>query len=561
MTAELITDSKRIQEEIGLCVEDNTLQSGIFLEGPRDRLPILVKGRGGYTLVTRRIEIGNYVGPGRGAKPVRDRGVNLAVYDPYFTMSDVASEYLVYPSEGAAIVGELGIREAIAGRDMPYARYLRLSDEIDLQLRSHVDLGKHFFIYEVDRDDAARQFTYVDPRDIQLAMRMIRQRTHVSEADQAVLLETMNAPRKDPFSLLDPMLREAGVECVFADTQLSIHTLTAVPWEDIRAGEMYAYYRPGTTLLFSTAPQQRPFLRAVGEAEGFGALVENFDIGPVGVEEKSLPVGYVQEMGEARCVGVSKVLTLWRDRHAYQFLPYYIMNGIGNAYALEEAIRFAKDAVQAGASVTERDVDRRYETALRDFTALYRMDGFQLKKYFSGIQVGNRCPFAALSSDYPLTRDMNTLKIDCGAHLFKNGILLSGSDECRSWCLTRNTEEVYELLGKNMREIVIPQIRSGMEGREAYWTGVQALAQHETHLKEIGMLDADFSIRKDYKRNIGHTFSKAESVSVTLDRENRERFEPNLICCVEYHWPYKDQSLGVEDMLLVTSEGSINFVY
>ena len=76
MAIELITDSKRVQKEIGLNLEENTLQSGIFLEGSRDRLPLLVKDGNQYTLFVRRIEIGNYIENGRGAKVIKQKGMN-----------------------------------------------------------------------------------------------------------------------------------------------------------------------------------------------------------------------------------------------------------------------------------------------------------------------------------------------------------------------------------------------------------------------------------------------------------------------------------------------------
>lgn len=562
---ELITDAKSVRNETGLDLDENTLQSGIFLEGPRDRLPILVKGEdGSYTLVTRRIEIGNYIKEGRGAKTIEQKQIKLAVYDNYFTMSDIASEYTVYPSEAEAIQGELGISQAAAYDDMPYARYLRITKSLPLTMKKSVQTNGRFFAYRVDRTYVSDVFTQAAPKDKQLAMDILKERTHVSEKDREILWDYMNKERVDPFALLDHMLEEAQVNRVLADTKLSIHTLTALPWDEIDVGNMFAVYDKEEILLFAASRQDYPFLEPAGEYEGFQAMLKAAASGgSIGIEEKSLPVGYVELIGPDRCTGVSAVLTLWRDLHAYQFLPYYVINGIGNIYALDAAIAFAKSSVNEGRSLTERDIDKRYEEALAEFIGLYHMerDGFSLRKYFSGIQVGNRCPFAALSSDYPLSADMNTLKIDCGAHLFKNGILMSGSDECRSWCLTPETQEVYELLGKITREHLIPNIRDGMKGSEAYWLGVKELARHEKRLKEIGMLVPAFSLENGYERNIGHTFSKAESVSVTLDKRTEAPFRTHMICCVEYHWPYRDQSFGVEDMFFVTPEGAIDFVY
>ena len=58
MSAYLITDSEQIKKEVDLDVDKATMQSKIYLEGSRDRLPILVKNLDSYTLLTRRIEMG-----------------------------------------------------------------------------------------------------------------------------------------------------------------------------------------------------------------------------------------------------------------------------------------------------------------------------------------------------------------------------------------------------------------------------------------------------------------------------------------------------------------------
>ena len=381
MEIELITDSKRVQSEIGLCLEENTLQSGIFLEGPRDKLPVLVKNGSQYTLFVRRIEIGNYIKHGRGAEFIKKAGVQLAVYDPYFTMSEIGAEYKVYPSEGEAIRSELGASKGFAYDDMPYARYLRINNILPLTLSCNVDVQKHFFVYEVDCDYVANAFTNVEPNEIQLALDIMKERTHVSEKDRAALSEVMHCSKENPFDLLDVMLNESGTNCLFADTKLSIHTLTAIPWDEICEGEMYACYKQRKVSLLTTSPQQYSFLRKMGEIDGFSFIMDTImQDGSIGIEEKSLPVGYVNLIGAERCIGVSSMLTRWRDQQAYQFLPYYIINGVGNTYAIETAIQFAKNAVEKDIPITERDIDDQYVSALSDFVEKYHMHDFQLRK-------------------------------------------------------------------------------------------------------------------------------------------------------------------------------------
>ena len=563
MKPELITNSRQIEARTGIPVEAVTLQSTIFLEGPGDRLPLLVRGDDGQmTLLLRRIELGNYLPMGVAEDAALRSGVRLAVYDPYFTMSDIGEEYPVYADEGEAIRAVCGCDAAVAHVDMPYARYRRIAKKLALELTAYDLPWETLYVYEVDRDYVIRRFTEVDPAAISAAKQILKERTHISAADEEYLARLMAAEKDNPFALLDQMLAQAGVRCVLLDTKLSVHTATAMPWDDIQPGRMFARYEQGRIQFFSAVPQVRSFLKPMGEIAGVQALLAEFDGEPaLGIEEKSLPVGIVQTLGAERCKGVSAVLTLWRDRCAWQFLPYYIINGAGNTYALEAGVEYGRHAVETGETVMEQDVDRQYVRALQEFIRMYGLEGYELRKYFSGIQVGGRCPFAALPSRYPLRAGLKTLKLDCGAQLFRDGILLSGSDQCRSWCPDPGAARVQEIIGQVARETVIPAVRSGMEGREAYRIGMRTLAQYTQELWQIGMLPPGFDLIQDYRRNIGHTFSKAESVSVTLDARTAARFETNMICCVEFHWPYQDRSFGVEDMFLVTPDHSINFTY
>ena len=54
MKPELITNSRQIEARTGIPVEAVTLQSTIFLEGPGDRLPLLVRGDDGQAQTDRR---------------------------------------------------------------------------------------------------------------------------------------------------------------------------------------------------------------------------------------------------------------------------------------------------------------------------------------------------------------------------------------------------------------------------------------------------------------------------------------------------------------------------
>lgn len=563
MAIELITASDVIREKIGLCPEDNTLQSGIFREAPRDRLPILAaREDGSYALLARRLEIGNYMGEGRGAQDMKRHRVQLFAYDPYFTMSRIGSEYTVYQTEGSALRDGLKANCVIAHPDMPYGRYCRIEESVQIELANESLPDSTVYCYKVDLSYVAAVFNRIDPNDVQLAMDIMRDCTHVSERDRSILLRYMHDERIDQFSLLSNMMKEANVPQIFADTQLTIHTFTALPWDEIQTGEMFVYYNGSEAALLSTSKVDKPFLTFSQEFSGFaGAIRDLTGAGTVGIEWKSLPVGRVLQIGRDRCCDAAALLTLWRDRHAHQFLPYYIINGVGNIYAMEQAVLFAKEKVEHGEYATERDIDAKYEEMLADFSEKHGLGELELKKYFVVLHAGSRTPFPALSSDYVLHANMKTLKIDSGATLFKNGILMSASDQCRCYNVAPEAQRIYEILGENIRRDVIPNIRGGMEGKEVYWNGLRPLAEFEDEFRRLGLMDRDFSMLESYNRNIGHTIDKEESCSVAADKLDSRVFETKMIGCIEYQWPYQDYCIGVEDMFFIAPEGTIDFVY
>ena len=562
MSVHLFTDTKQIEKETELNLNETTMQSSIYLEGPKDRLPILIKDGDAYTLLTRKIEIGNYLHPGPGANLIQNKRIGLSVYDDYFTMSKIGDQFLVYKSEGEALKEGLRINKATAYTDMPYGRFCRICDYIDLELENNLTDSEPFYAYEVDKKYVNDIFTYVDPKDVDLAMQMLREKTHVSDSELSILLQYMTAPRKDLFAMLSNMMQEMDVKAIWFDTKLNIHTVTALPWNELDNGTMYAYFDTNRLLFFSTLHYVYPFLKEIGKYSNYQELTNSIiTVQRVGIEAKNLPVGRAEIIGFDRCIDVSSMLTLWRDRSAYQFLAYYIINGIGNNYALEAAVTYAKNAIDKGILITERDMDKQYQEFLNEFIEQYQTENLVLKKYFVGIQAGSRCPYAALPTDYVLHKSINTLRFDCGAQLFKNGILLSGSDQCRSCCLTEETLAVYTILERVMRETVIPAIYGGITGKEAYWRGIYKLKEYEETLKKINMLDPAFCLLKDYNRNIGHTFDKTESCSVMLDKNDDRQLETNMIGCIEFQWPYENKTIGVEDMFFISPEGAINFVF
>ena len=562
MGVTLLTDSKMIRENIGLNIDAVTSQSANYLDGPRDRQPLLACAEKEKILLVREIELGNFVNGGCGENAINANNLTLGVYDSYFTMSNQGQAFHVYQTEGDALRNEYGIIQADAYTDMPYSRYCRVKESVDINLTDNLPLNDHYYVYEVDLRYVNEVFTTVDEKDVNLAMRMLKEYTHATEAQRKILFHYMVKKGDNLFDQLSHMMDEAGVDAIWFDTRLNIHLMTALPWETLKDGGIFGYYNKKKFYFITTRKCNTTFMQYKKEYTGFSELVDAIIVEDrIGIEEKNLPVGRVLAIGEQRCKDVTALLMLWRDRHANQMLAYYIINGIGNNYAMEKAVSYAAEILKNAVQTSERDVELRYCEQLQMFMDQFGVKDLELRKYFAGIQAGTRTPYPALPSDYLLHTNMKTLRLDCGAQLFRSGILLSGSDQARTLCLESKGSEVYALLGKLIRQSIIPLMRGGITGDEAYWRGMDELLKSETKLKKIGMLDTEFTLKESFNRNMGHTFSKTESNSATVAKNDMRVFEEQMIGCIEFQWPYQDTILGVEDMFFIAKEGPINFTY
>ncbi len=559
-SVELITDSTSAIREIGLDFTENTLQSGIYLEGPRDRDPVLAKFPDGtFALLVRNVEYGNYLPHGRAFETIRQRRVSVHNYDYYFTMPDLGRKATVAKNDARALADAYAVDTVVAHPDMPLGRFRRFQEAFTVRMAPEETPARAVHVYAVDRDRVADAFCRFDANDAAIALAVLRKLSHATARDLAILAKYMEAERIDPFTILDGMVDSDT--CVLADTRLTAHTFTALPWNEIEAGD-YALYVEGALYLLSEKRSSKPFpafqKTFPSLAEAVAALAPGKKIG---VEGKSIPVGVATAFGLDALTDITDTLTLWRNRYSYQALPYCIINSHANAWAMEKALDAASKALAAGTGMTERDVERVFVSSLGAFAKEFACAHLAIEKYFVVLHAGTRCPFPALSSDYALHPAMKTLKLDAGVAVYRNGMRMSASDLCRTLTLTEEGAWLYALLGKTMREDVIKNIKAGMSGEEVFHLGIRPLEKAEDAIKRKGLLDASFFLARDYNRNIGHTIDKEESAAIVAQKGDSRRFESLMVGCIEFQWPYKDHAPGIEDMFFITPEGTVNITY
>jgi len=76
------------------------------------------------------------------------------------------------------------------------------------------------------------------------------------------------------------------------------------------------------------------------------------------------------------------------------------------------------------------------------------------------------------------------------------------------------------------------------------------------------LLAKEFSLIDGYNRDIGHTIDKEESRTVSVEKKDvKQPLESFMFGCIEYHWPYTNYGIGIEDMFFITPEKTINITY
>ena len=559
--AELITRSTSAIREVGLDFSNITLQGAIYLEAPRALDPVLVKfADGTYAILVRNVEYGNYLPHGRAYAQVQKHNIAVCNYDYYFTMTEIGKNCKVAADDALALRENYSVAEVTVHDDMPLARYLRFRDQFPITIQEGPREQKDYCIYRVDRSYVTDAFCRLDEKDVEVALNALKTRSHVTESELADLEKYMRADRIDPFTILNGML--PGVNCVFADTQLTVHTFTGLPWHEIEPEKDFALYTKDATYLISEREWSKPFLTLEKIGKGLPGCVQA--VSPcknIGVEEKSLLVGIALEFGLENLTDVSDDLTLWRNRFSYQALPYFIINSIANVDSMEKALDITREALATGRKMTEKDVQAVFEKLLADTPKLFGFEHLEIERYFTVLHAGTRCPYPALASDYVIHNEMTTLKLDSGVTLYRNGMRMSTSDLARMITLPEEVSWLCSVLANSMREDVIRDIKVGMTGEEVYWLGLARLRVFEDEMKARGVLAPEFSLMRDYNRNIGHTMDKEESTAIVAKKGDNRKFEALMVGCIEYQWPYKTMAIAVEDMFFITPDRTINITY
>jgi hypothetical protein len=555
---ELITDLKAIRREIGLRLEDSSLYPKLNLDAYKDVTPILIKGgKNQHALLVKEVETGNFT-PGGAAEPViRKRKVKVIYYSSYFTWEKLASKRAEFPPDEVGALKKVCREKSLTIHpDMALDRFRRLSQGFDLKLRPSFSYRGKIWAYRMDKKKIEAAFLRKRAAANQWAERRVNEELKASLKDKETINRYLYSRPFKSFGVLGDLMRKAGLKSVLASSPINLQEMTGIPFDRVGEGLLGLYIR-GTVYLLS--PRPLPSLKGVGIfstlQEAMKKLAGN---APLGVEEKNLDVGRALPLGLNRLKNASNLFRAWREVRSGQDLGAYILGSLGTKYAMEGALAMASQKLMTHKPVYEKDVEKEFYRLLKEYESQTKSP-LQLSPYFMVLHAGVRTPYPSLPGFFRLSPKMNSLKLDAGILVKDDGLVLACSDLARSIVADKRGMDLYLLLEKAMLEGAIPGGREGRTGEGVYWAGLDLLLKKEKTLRDWKLIPPAGSMKKDYNRDIGHTFGKQESTTLFFKKgEKGQTLKPGMVSAIEYQWPYKGYALGVEDMFVVGPQYGIN---
>ena len=555
---ELITDLKAIHKAIGLRLEESSLYPKLNLDAYKDVTPILIKGdRGQYALLVKEVETGNFTPGGAGEPAMKRRKVKVIYYSSYFTWEKVAKKRAEFPAdEVTALQKAFSVPALTVHADMAVDRYRRLSRGFKVEVKPPQLFHGKTWVYRLDPKRVAAAFLRKRALVNRWAEGALSRELKASFEDQEALRKFLSRPPFKAFEVLNDLMKREGLKSVLASSPINLQEVTGVPFDQIGEGLLGLYTR-GKIYLLSSRP-----LDDFKTTRVFATLREAVDQlagkTSLGVEEKNLDVGRALSLGLERLQNASNLFRAWREVRSGQDLGAYILASLATKYAMEGALAMAMERLGAKQPVYEKDVERKFYQLLREYERRTKSP-LELSPYFMVMHAGTRTPYPSLPGFFRLSPKMNSLKLDAGILAKDRGLVLACSDLARSIVMDKKGMDLYRLLEKAMLERAIPGGKEGQTGEGVYWEGLDLLLGQEKVLHDWKFIPPGGSLKRDYNRDIGHTFGKQESTTLFFKKgEKGQILKQGMVSAIEYQWPYKGYALGIEDMFVVGPRHGIN---
>ncbi len=563
ISVEVISNLNAMREEIGLILENPQVVIE-NLDSLKDVGPILIKAPDNeYYLIVAEVTASDYTPGGRVFSTI-SKPIKTIYYRLYFTWEKSQEALKASPTNHAeALARVLPVNRVKVSRDMALDKYREFQGQFHVDLTPFTKRDIRILLYEVNKERAISLYNKDRSSAEATATALINKVSTQKSEDKALIKESLSMSNSDRLAPLDALMKKSNVSCLLASSKIHIQGLTALPWDEIKDGCL-ALYNGHQIFVLSQEPTEHSNLTRVNE---YGNLREALDnlVGnaALGVEEKDLDIGRALEIGLDKIKNATNLFRAWQEETAHFDLPYYVIAGQITRWATEKTLAFVEEGIKAKKNLTEMDAEEKFYKLVDELLTRYKPSLSWYKpsigrKKAAVMHAGTRIISPSQATNYPLSAEMNSFKIDVGIELFHNGILHACSDVARTLVFTEEGKRFYDLLERNLLEHVIPAVKHGNTGADVYWAGISQLAKMEEKIKGWGMMPAHVSLSDAFNRNIGHLLAKQNAVTLSFTKQETNRLQSGMIGSAEYVWAYRKHSLLIEDMYLVTDEKGIN---
>lgn len=541
----IISDWSRVEEMLGCSLRDNFLMPVRTLDNPKSCTPIIVDAGARKWMVLPGIEKGNV------EALTLPPDITPLYIQRYFTFNDLDNTSM--PRNVVEAVKSIagGEKKLVTDAQLPVALVTQLAQSFEVSVEDEIDFGG-VRVREVSKQTVAARLAAGRAEAGLAAKRLLE-----NNPNRVALGRFLDSKADIHFKELDRSLSEAGLKAAIVTSRINVQEIAGIP---------LASHRRPIAVVYIPGGQSAHVIEtnSGGEGKQYGSLKAAISAllpsGRIGIETEDMGVALSRAMDlpNKETAPCDVPVRRWRDKVASQDLAYYIIAARTSAYAIDNALDYASQAVQRGDTITEKDVDRVYFMGLQDHVASTGLP-LRVTRYMTNLHSGTRSLYAANPTSYVVDKNARTLKIDSGCLIYdKEGYVLGVSDIARTLSFTPEGEEIYPLLVNGVRRHLIPAARTGAVAENVFRVGVDAIWNRRRELKS-SRLTPEVALAEVYKRDVGHLLGKNDLSHLRYIAGDRGTLAEGMISCLEYQWPIDGHALAYEDTCLVTDEGGLNF--
>ncbi|MFF0222125.1 M24 family metallopeptidase [Streptomyces sp. NPDC004629] len=532
----LSADASQVEETYGLNARKSLLFSAIRLDSYPFVAPLIARTDKGQCLLVRQQEQGNALSAGVPKDQIRFYAPWVTI-DPRVVADTPVSESLT------SLVQELADGAAVSlAADVVYSHYRTLSGSVELVVADQDPTP--VTAYELDLDEVVARFAAWRETGVDTARRLIKDIEHLSG-----LADEFTTGEDSRFSALKTLVGDRSLDALLLAAPPNFTEATGFAQPEGAVGLWLA----GSDRLIVLAPEGTSGVSgaAVGRFPSIGAAVRALAGGVrTGVEDEWISVGLARELERegAELVPVSTDLGHWRDIRDHEDLAFQVVAARASVFAIEEALAWAEQGLDAGRSFTELDINAVYLKKIAEFRTVNEIP-FGIEPYFTNLHSSNRMLFPGPPVDYPINDETTCIQLDAGVRIVFDGVNVATSDMARSLPRTAAAKEAYNFFFDVVREGIIGQLKPGVVCEDVHEGTLRYLAPHLDRMVQIGMLGTDVDFNTEYrKRNVGHLMGKQESFANELRPGYKHVLKVGSYGAAEIPWRYENAAIGTEDL-------------